>query len=73
MRHKDDFDAPAWAQFGRDIKAEIELIEKGIDDMALKITLGDIKRLHLEYGKILQGREGDPDYFKNEIEESLRN
>lgn len=71
LKHKSSFNAPAWAEFSRDIKSEFDSMEKEISDFSLKITLGDIKQLHSEYGKILQGREGDPDYFKNEIEKNL--
>ena len=68
---KDNFDAPSWAKSGREFNPKVDALTDEIKDMNLSIALGDIRQLRSEYGKMLQGRKGDPEYFKEQIEETL--
>lgn len=72
---KDNFNPISWSEFGRNFKDEsdkLDILDKNQENMDYNLTLGYIKQLHLEYNKTLQGKDGDPEYFKNEIEELLK-
>ena len=68
---KENPNMPKWAEFGRDFNARVSEVGEKIKDTQLKVALGDIKQLHLEYTKILQGNPGDPEHFKKQIEAIL--
>ncbi len=70
-RQKNNVDLPAWAAFGRDFRSKTEgldTLDNNKENMDYNLALGYIKQLHLEYTKVLQDRDGDPEYFKQEIE-----
>lgn len=71
LSNKKNPDMPSWAEFGRSLNDKTTNLNNTIKDTNLSMALGYIKQLHSEYTKLLQGRDGDAEYFKQEIEERL--
>ena len=69
--NKNNLDMPGWAKFGRDFNDKTRELHNSIKDTTLKLALGNIIQLKSEYNQLLQGRDGDSAYFKQQIEEAL--
>lgn len=72
LKQKDNFDRNYWINYGDDFKNRSNDLSPKLKTDDLIVSNANIKFLHFEYLKSLEGKDSDPQKVRNEITEALQ-